>query len=103
MLPTYRFYANDVLYGKLEKKFELVRDHFTMDITEGRLELTEYAASIGHNFTVTLNGRMLGAIMDDLELTIHNLVFDNAVNGTFPDTGALACNRRMWRRYSKSC
>lgn len=42
---------NDVLYGKLEKKFELVRDHFTMDITEGRLELTEYAASIGHNFT----------------------------------------------------
>ena len=79
VLPTYRFYANDVLYGKLEKKFELVRDHFTMDITEGRLELTEYAASIGHNFTVTLNGRMLGAIMDDLELTIHNLIFDNAV------------------------
>ena len=79
VLPTYRFYANDVLYGKLEKKFELVRDHFTMDITEGRLELTEYAASIGHNFTVILNGRMLGAIMDDLELTIHNLIFDNAV------------------------
>ena len=79
MLPTYRFYANDVLYGKLEKKFELIRDHFTMDVTEGRLELREYAGSIGHNFTVTLNGRMLGAIMDDLELTIHNLIFDNAV------------------------
>lgn len=79
VLPTYRFYANDVLYGKLEKKFELIRDHFTMDVTEGRLELREYAGSIGHNFTVTLNGRMLGAIMDDLELTIHNLIFDNAV------------------------
>ena len=49
-----------------------------MDVTEGRLELREYAGTIGHDFSVTLNGRMLGAIMDNMDITIGNLVFDNS-------------------------
>jgi uncharacterized protein YxjI len=78
-LATYRFYYRGEPYGTLEKQFVLVKDKFVMDIKEGRLELTEYAGSIGHNFCVTLNGRMLGAIMDDLDINLGNIVFDNAV------------------------
>ena len=79
VLPTYRFYLNGELYGKLEKKLEFIRDHFTMDVAEGRLELREYAGSIGRNFSVLLNGRMLGAIMEDMQFTLHNIIFDNSV------------------------
>lgn len=79
VLPAYRFYLNGELYGKLEKKLEFIRDHFTMDVAEGKLELREYAGSIGRNFSVTLNGRMLGAIMEDMQFTLHNIVFDNSV------------------------
>ncbi|MGN1179731.1 MAG: hypothetical protein ACI4SD_00850 [Suilimivivens sp.] len=50
-----------------------------MDVAEGTLELTEYAASVGHNFCVTLNGRMLGAIMDNLNFALNNIIFDNSV------------------------
>ena len=78
-LPAYRFYLKGELYGKLEKKLEFIRDHFTMDVVEGKLELREYAGSIGRNFSVTLNGRMLGAIMEDMQFTLHNIVFDNSV------------------------
>ena len=28
---------------------------------------------------MTLNGRMLGAIMEDMQFTLHNIVFDNSV------------------------
>ena len=79
VLPAYRFYLKGELYGKLEKKLEFIRDHFTMDVAEGKLELREYAGSIGRNFSVTLNGRMLGAIMEDMQFTLHNIVFDNSV------------------------
>lgn len=78
-LPTYDFYYRGEEYGRLEKKFVLVKDKFTMKVKEGTLTLKEYAGSIGHNFFVTLNGEMLGSIMDDLELSINNIVFDNAV------------------------
>ena len=62
----------------MEKQFTFVRDTFTMDISEGRLELTEYAGTIGHNFKVTLNGTLIGAIMDDMDITIKNIIWDNA-------------------------
>lgn len=77
-LATYRFYYKGEPYGTLEKQFTLIRDKFAMDVTEGRLELREYAGTIGHDFSVTLNGRMLGAIMDNMDITIGNLVFDNS-------------------------
>ena len=77
-LATYRFFYRGEPYGVLEKQFTFVRDTFTMDINEGRLELTEYAGTIGHNFKVTLNGTLIGAIMDDMDITIENIVWDNA-------------------------
>ena len=77
-LATYKFYQDGVVYGTLEKQFDLVRDRFTMEVTEGKLELREYSGTVGHNYKVTLNGEMLGAIMDDMDLTVENAVFDNA-------------------------
>ena len=79
VLPTYQFYYLGELYGTLEKKFVLVKDKFEMKVKEGKLELTEYAGSIGHNFCVTLNGKTLGTILDNLDLKMENIVFDNAV------------------------
>lgn len=79
VLPTYQFYYRGELYGTLEKKFVLVKDKFEMKVKEGKLELTEYAGSIGHNFCVTLNGKTLGTILDNLDLKMENIVFDNAV------------------------
>lgn len=55
-----------------------MRDRFTMEVTEGTLELREYSGTVGHNYKVTLNGEILGAIMDDMDLTVENAVFDNA-------------------------
>lgn len=78
-LPTYRFYYKGEPYGTLEKQFVLVKDKFKMETKEGTLELVEYAGYVGHNFQVTLNGKMLGAIMDDLKLNMQNIVYDNAV------------------------
>ena len=43
------------------------------------LVLREYAGSLGHNFFVLLNDRMLGSIMENLEFTLENVVFDNSV------------------------
>ena len=77
-LATYKFYQDGELYGTLEKQFDLVRDRFTMEVTEGTLELREYSGTVGHNYKVTLNGEILGAIMDDMDLTVENAVFDNA-------------------------
>lgn len=78
MLATYRFYLKGEPYGVLEKQFTLVRDKFAMQLGEDKLELTEYAGTIGHNFNVTINGRMIGAIMDNMDITIGNVLFDNA-------------------------
>ena len=50
-----------------------------MNVKEGKLVLREYAGSLGHNFFVLLNDRMLGSIMENLEFTLKNVVFDNSV------------------------
>lgn len=65
-------------YGVLKKQFALVRDQFSMELPEGKLELREYAGSIGHNYSVKLNGTMIGAIVDNMDLTVGNIMFDNA-------------------------
>ena len=77
-LPTYRFYLYGKPYGVLKKQFALVRDQFSMELPEGKLELREYAGSIGHNYSVKLNGTMIGAIVDNMDLTVGNIMFDNA-------------------------
>ena len=42
------------------------------------LELREDSGAIGHNYKVRLNSEILGAIIDDMDLTVENAVFDNA-------------------------
>ncbi len=77
-LATYQFFRRGEPYGLLEKQLTFVRDKFAMETKDGRLEMTEYAGTVGHNFRVTLNGRLIGAIMDSMDITIRNLVWDNA-------------------------
>ena len=72
------FYLYGEPYGVLKKQFALVRDQFSMELPEGKLELREYAGSIGHNYSVKLNGTMIGAIVDNMDLTVGNIMFDNA-------------------------
>ena len=69
----------------------LVKDKFEMKVKEGKLELTEYAGSIGHNFCVTLNGKTLGTILDNLDLKMENIVFDNAVIIAYEEISSAAC------------
>lgn len=78
VLATYSFHFKGEPYGEFKKKLDLVRDQFAMDTEDGRVELIEYAGTIGHNFKVTLDGRMIGAIMDNLDISLENFVFDNA-------------------------
>ena len=77
-LATYRFFYKGEPYGVLEKQLTFVRDKFAMEIKDGKLELTEYAGTIGHNFKVTLNGKLIGAIMDNMDINIQNIIWDNA-------------------------
>lgn len=78
-LPMYTFYKRGEEYGIFEKQFDLVKDRFSMDTNEGMLELTEYVGMWGRNFKVTLNGRVIGAVMDNLKFNIQNIIFDNSV------------------------
>ena len=77
-LATYQFFYKGEPYGLLEKQLTFVRDKFTMEIKDGKLEMTEYAGTVGHNFKVTLNDRLIGAIMDNMDITIRNVIWDNA-------------------------
>lgn len=77
-LATYRFFYRGEPYGVLEKQFTFIRDKFAMDMKDGRLELIEYAGTIGHNFKVLLNGKMIGAVMDNMDITVGNVFFDNS-------------------------
>lgn len=43
------------------------------------MKLEEYAGSIGYNYLVSLNDKPIDAVMDDLELRLDNLIFDNSV------------------------
>lgn len=78
-IPTYQFYQNGEWIGTLEKQFTLAKDRFQMEIAEGTLKLEQYAGSVGYNYLVSLNDRPIGAVMDDLELRLDNLIFDNSV------------------------
>ncbi len=77
-LATYQFFYKGEPYGLLEKQLTFVRDKFTMEVKDGRLEMIEYAGTVGHNFKITLNDRLIGAIMDNMDITIENVIWDNA-------------------------
>ena len=77
-LATYSFYYKGEPYGVLEKQFTFVRDKFAMNTKDGKLELIEYAGTVGHNFRVMMNGRLIGAIMDNMDITIRNVLWDNS-------------------------
>ena len=72
-------YKAEQIANGVENPHPLVYDLEEKWIKEGKLVLREYAGSLGHNFFVLLNDRMLGSIMENLEFTLENVVFDNSV------------------------
>jgi len=78
-LPTYNFYKDGKFYSTFHKDASLYKDKFFMEVPEGKIELIENALTIGDNYTVYLNGEVIATIMDNLELTIRNIVFDNSI------------------------
>lgn len=69
-VPLKTFYIYDAMHTEIFR--------MTKELPEGKLELREYAGSIGHNYSVKLNGTMIGAIVDNMDLTVGNIMFDNA-------------------------
>jgi len=79
ILPTYNFYRDGKLYSTFHKNASFYKDKFFMEIPEGKIELTENSLTIGNNYTVYLNGEIIGTIMDNMNLTIRNIIFDNSI------------------------
>lgn len=78
-LPTYEFTNQGEAYGVLKKRFSMAKDVFDMKVSEGTLVLREFGGFLGSNFVLTLNGNPIGAIMENFELTLENIIFDNSV------------------------
>lgn len=79
LLTTYNFYKDGKQYSTFHKDPSLWRDIFCMDTPDGKIELIQNVVFFGTNYTVKMNGEVIGTIMDDLSLKIKNFIFDNSV------------------------
>lgn len=79
ILPYYDFYQEGNKFATLRKKLNMVHTTFTMKTSEGELTLQSVNATIGHNYQVLMNERVVGNICEKLNLTLDNIVFDNFV------------------------
>ncbi len=70
-LATYKFYQDGELYGTLEKQFDLVRDRFTMEVTEGETGAAGVQRAPSVTTTRSRSTAILGAIMNDMDLTVE--------------------------------
>ena len=92
LLPQYDFYTgetDDKLLGSFHKKLDFVHDSFVMQLGREELSMRSAAAVIGANYIVRLDGRQIGTIGENLNLTLHNLLFDNMVIEVFDDSYTL--------------
>lgn len=85
ILTTYNFYKDGKLYSSFHRDPSLAKDIFVMDCPDGQINLSENIGYIGTNYTVRLNGEIIGTIMDNLKLTIRNIVFDNSIVFVYDD------------------
>lgn len=79
LLTTYNFYKDGKQYSTFHKDPSLWKDIFHMDTPDGKIELIQNVVFFGTNYTVKMNGEVIGTIMDDLSLKIKNFVFDNSI------------------------
>lgn len=75
--PRYDFYYNKKKYGTMRQEAVLKRDVFSMKTADGYLELKEILLTIGVNYGVYMDHRIIGFISENLNLTIENVLLDN--------------------------
>lgn len=87
LLPCYDFYEgeSDEPIGSFTKKIDLGHDNFTMLLGDKQLYMRSVAATIGKNYIVRIDGRQIGTISENLNLSLNNLLFDNMVVEVFEE------------------
>lgn len=84
LLPYYDFYeGEDKKIGSFSKEIDVSHDSFKMNLPDGILSMRSVVATFGDNYIVRIGSRQIGAISENLNLNINNLVFDNMVIEVF--------------------
>lgn len=76
-LPQYDMYVNESKIGRFKKKINFVHDTFKMQTEDGLLTMKSVNATIGDNYRIKMEEKPIGAIAEKLNITIHNMIFDN--------------------------
>ncbi len=75
----YDFYMNNEKYGTFKQKIDIMHDTFVLETSDGLLEMQSINDMLGTNYIVKLNNKVIATIAESLNLTAHNLVFDNFI------------------------
>ncbi len=79
IFDTYDFYKYGKKYGRLKQRFHTFKDVFKMKTEDGIIEIKEVSDFLIANYIVKLDGKTIGTIAERLNLSFHNIVFDNFV------------------------
>lgn len=85
LLPRYDFYVGGSFYGSMRQRAKIWHDEFKMNTAKGVLKLREISATIGVNYAVYMDDRLIGTLSENLNLRIRNIVFDNFTITVFDD------------------
>lgn len=85
ILPRYDFYMSGKFYGSMRQRAKTWHDEFKMNTADGCLKLREISATIGTNYAVYLDDRLIGTLSENLSLHIRNIFFDNFTITVFDD------------------
>lgn len=85
IMPKYDFYKDGQKYGSLRQKVAFTRDVFKLNTIDGVIEVREINTTIGVNYAVFLNGKVLGIISEKINMNLKNIIFDNYILTVFND------------------
>jgi uncharacterized protein YxjI len=88
VLPHYDFYAGEEEsqhIGSFQKKLDFTHDSFHMQYGDVEITMRSVVETIGANYIVKADGRQIGTIGENLNLSLDNLLFDNMVVEVFDD------------------
>ena len=88
--PTYDIYLDGEKYGRMRWSFRVLRTKFRMKTRDGEVVVREMTATVGDQFGVYKNGRLIGTIsqkigLRSLGMFIRDMVFDNFVIMVFDE------------------
>ena len=85
VFPHYDFYSMGEKYGSIRQEVKLSHDIFSMKTVEGKLVMKQVTATIGDNYAVYMDGRLIGTLSEKISLKMHDIVFDNFVLKVFDE------------------